>query len=65
MKPIYVETDQICGENREKRPPRAAKAKGKENQLGLDIDMSDKIKPHQWEKLPWRRVMEGRIPNYV
>ena len=23
-------------------------------QLGLDVDISEKIKPHQWEKLPWR-----------
>ena len=22
--------------------------------LGLDVDISEKIKPHQWEKLPWR-----------
>ena len=26
--------------------------------LGLDIDISEKIKPHQWEKLPWRWVVE-------
>ena len=23
-------------------------------QLGLDVDISEKVKPHQWEKLPWR-----------
>ncbi len=27
-------------------------------QLGLDVDISEKIKPHQWEKLPWRWVVE-------
>ena len=26
--------------------------------LGLDVDISEKIKPHQWEKLPWRWVVE-------
>ena len=24
----------------------------------LDLDISEKIKPHQWEKLPWRWVVE-------
>lgn len=27
-------------------------------QLALDVDISEKIKPHQWEKLPWRWVVE-------
>ena len=27
-------------------------------QLGLEVDISEKIKPHQWEKLPWRWVVE-------
>ena len=27
-------------------------------QLGLDVDISEKIKPHHWEKLPWRWVVE-------
>ena len=27
-------------------------------QLGLDVDISEKIKPHQCEKLPWRWVVE-------
>ena len=26
--------------------------------LGLGVDISEKIKPHQWEKLPWRWVFE-------
>ncbi len=26
--------------------------------LDLDVDISEKIKPHQWEKLPWRWVVE-------
>lgn len=26
--------------------------------LSLDVDISEKIKPHQWEKLPWRWVVE-------
>ena len=29
-----------------------------EEQLGLGVDISEKIKPHQWEKLPWRWVVE-------
>ena len=27
-------------------------------QLGLEVDISEKIKPHEWEKLPWRWVVE-------
>ena len=27
-------------------------------QLDLDVDISEQIKPHQWEKLPWRWVVE-------
>jgi hypothetical protein len=27
--------------------------------LGLGVDISKKIKPHEWEKLPWRWI-EGR-----
>ena len=26
--------------------------------LGLGVDESEKIKPHEWEKLPWRCVVE-------
>ncbi len=26
--------------------------------LGLGVDISEKIKPHQWEKLPWRWIVE-------
>ena len=26
--------------------------------LGLYVDISEKIKPYQWEKLPWRWVVE-------
>ena len=26
-------------------------------QLDLDVDISEKIKPHQWEILPWRWVV--------
>ena len=26
--------------------------------LGLGVDISKKIKPHEWEKLPWRWVVE-------
>ena len=26
--------------------------------LGLGVDISEKIKPHQWEKPPWRWVVE-------
>ena len=33
-------------------------------QLGLDVDISEKIKPHQWEKLPWRWVVE-RILSWL
>ena len=30
-------------------------------QLGLDVDISEKIKPHQWEKLPWRWAVERTL----
>ena len=30
-------------------------------QLGLDVDISEKIKPHQWEMLPWRWVVERTL----
>lgn len=26
--------------------------------LAIGVDISEKIKPHQWEKLPWRWVVE-------
>ena len=26
--------------------------------LALGVDISEKIKPHSWEKLPWRLVVE-------
>ena len=27
-------------------------------QIGLDVDISEKIRPHQWEILPWRWGVE-------
>ena len=27
-------------------------------QFGLSVDISEKIRPHEWEKLPWRWVVE-------
>ena len=30
-------------------------------QLDRDVDISEKIKPHQWEKLPWRWVVERTL----
>ena len=29
-----------------------------EKLLNLGVDISEKIKPHEWEKLPWRWVVE-------
>ena len=29
--------------------------------LGLCVDLSEKIKPHAWEKLPWRWVVERTL----
>jgi putative transposase len=29
--------------------------------LGLGVDISEKIKPHTWEKLPWRWVVERTL----
>ena len=30
-------------------------------QLNLDVDISEKIKPHQWKKLPWRWLVERTL----
>ena len=30
-------------------------------QLDLAVDISEKIKPHQWEKLPWRWIVERTL----
>lgn len=30
-------------------------------ELGLGVDISEKIKPHQWEKIPWRWVVERTL----
>ena len=30
-------------------------------QLDLGVDISEKIKPHQWERLPWRWVVERTL----
>ena len=29
--------------------------------LSLDVDISERIKPHQWERLPWRWVVERTL----
>ena len=29
--------------------------------LGLDVDIPEKVKPHQWEKLPWRWIVERTL----
>ncbi len=34
-------------------------------QLGLDVDISEKIKPHQWEKLPWRWGVNVSYPDSI
>lgn len=31
------------------------------DQLSLDVDISEIIKPHQWEILPWRWVVERSL----
>ena len=30
-------------------------------QFDLGVDISERIKPHQWEKLPWRWVVERTL----
>ena len=32
-----------------------------DEQLGLGVDISEKIKPREWEKLPWRWVVERTL----
>ncbi len=29
--------------------------------LGRGVDISEKIKPHEWEKLPWRWIVERTL----
>ncbi len=31
------------------------------DELGLGVDIARKIKPHEWEKLPWRWVVERTL----
>ncbi len=31
------------------------------DELGLGVDISEKLKPHEWEKLPWRWVVERTL----
>jgi len=37
---------------------RGSFVKDVQNEFGMEVDISEKIKPHQWEKLPWRWVVE-------
>ena len=30
-------------------------------QFGLSVDISEKIRPHEWERLPWRWVVERSL----
>lgn len=32
-----------------------------EEELSLGVDISEKIKPHEWEKLPWRWIVERTL----
>jgi len=32
-----------------------------QKEFGMKVDISQKIKPHQWEKLPWRWVVERTL----
>ena len=32
-----------------------------QEQLGLGVDISEKIKPHAWEILPWRWIVERTL----
>ncbi len=32
-----------------------------QEQLGLGVDISEKIKPHEWEILPWRWIVERTL----
>ena len=29
-----------------------------EEKCGIGVDISEKIKPHEWEKMPWRWIVE-------
>ena len=40
---------------------RGAFVSALKEQLDLDVDISEKIKPHQWEILPWRWVVERTL----
>lgn len=32
-----------------------------QEKLGLGVDISEKIKPHEWEILPWRWIVERTL----
>ena len=57
MSGIYLSIQKFCADAGY-RGTFVADAKG---QLGLDVDISEKNKPHQWEKLPWRWVVERTL----
>ena len=46
----------VCGDNGYRKTFEAAAIS-----LGRTVDISKKIKPHEWEKMPWRWIVERTL----
>ena len=51
---LYPSIEKFCGD----MAYRGTFVLNVEELLHLGVDISEKIKPHEWEKLPWRWVVE-------
>ena len=56
----YLSIQKFCADARY----RGAFVSDLKEQFDFDVDISEKIKPHQWEILPWRWVV-GRTFSWI
>ena len=50
----YPSIEKFCGDN----GYRGTFVSDMQNEFNIGVDISEKIKPHEWEKLPWRWIVE-------
>ena len=50
----YPTITKFCGDN----GYRGTFVQDMKQELNIEVDISEKIKPHEWEKLPWRWIVE-------
>ena len=50
----YPSIEKFCGDN----GYRGTFVSDMKNEFNIGVDISEKIKPHEWEKLPWRWIVE-------